>query len=192
MKVGIDFDNTIVCYDEVFYRAALEKRLIPSDLIPSKMTVKEHLCSTGQHDVWTELQGDVYGARMDLARPFPGVDEFFQNCCRKNIDAVIVSHKTKFPCMGPQYDLHETARRWLVEQKFKGSPPIYFESTQQEKLHRIAELKCSIFIDDLLEVFLNPDFPSFVQKVLFDPNHQHAEGKYLHVHSWKELWQQLS
>jgi len=27
IKVGIDFDNTIVCYDNVFYYAALEKEL---------------------------------------------------------------------------------------------------------------------------------------------------------------------
>ena len=32
MRIGVDFDNTLVCYDGVFHRAALERGLIPSDL----------------------------------------------------------------------------------------------------------------------------------------------------------------
>ena len=41
MLIGIDFDNTIVCYDRVFHKAALEKGLIPADLPPSKGRVRE-------------------------------------------------------------------------------------------------------------------------------------------------------
>ena len=31
-RIGIDFDNTIVCYDEVFVRTAKAEGLIPHDL----------------------------------------------------------------------------------------------------------------------------------------------------------------
>src|SRR3981189_2049974 len=39
MRIGIDFDNTIACYDGVFHAAALERGLIPSDLGRRKKTV---------------------------------------------------------------------------------------------------------------------------------------------------------
>ena len=43
MIVGIDFDNTIVCYDSLFYNIALEKGLIPSNISKSKNSVRDYL-----------------------------------------------------------------------------------------------------------------------------------------------------
>ncbi len=36
LRIGIDFDNTIVNYDDLFYQAALEKRMITSGIEISK------------------------------------------------------------------------------------------------------------------------------------------------------------
>ena len=33
MILGVDFDNTIVAYDSLFHRVALERGLIPADLL---------------------------------------------------------------------------------------------------------------------------------------------------------------
>ena len=66
MRIGIDFDNTIACYDGVFHAAALERGLIPADLGRDKNSVRDHLNGAGRKDDFTELQGYVYGARMDL------------------------------------------------------------------------------------------------------------------------------
>ena len=41
MIIGVDFDNTIVCYDKVFHVAAYEKGLIPADLPVSKGRVHQ-------------------------------------------------------------------------------------------------------------------------------------------------------
>ena len=67
MRIGIDFDNTIACYDGVFHAAALERGLIPAQLGRDKNSVRDYLNGAGRADDFTELQGYVYGARMDLA-----------------------------------------------------------------------------------------------------------------------------
>ncbi len=43
MRIGIDFDNTIACYDGVFHKAAIERGLIPDDLDSSKNAVRDYL-----------------------------------------------------------------------------------------------------------------------------------------------------
>ena len=42
MTIGIDFDNTIVCYDELFGQLAREQDLVP-DHIPSTKTAGKTL-----------------------------------------------------------------------------------------------------------------------------------------------------
>jgi hypothetical protein len=44
---------------------------------------------------------------------------------------------------------------------------VRFTSTRQEKLKRIGELGCDVFVDDLQEVLTDPDFPSSVRRILF-------------------------
>src|SRR5262249_22819241 len=60
MLIGVDFDNTIVCYDELFHRVAVEQGLIPSTVPATKGEVRRDLEGRGLGDVWTELQGYVY------------------------------------------------------------------------------------------------------------------------------------
>ena len=69
-------DVTIVSYDEIFHKAAIEKSLIPKDLKASKTSVKNYLIVNGKIDNWTKLQGYVYGERMLEASIFEGLIEF--------------------------------------------------------------------------------------------------------------------
>lgn len=191
MRIGIDFDNTIVCYDEVFFKAALFQNLIPSTLSRSKSAVRDYLRSLGKEDLWTHLQGEVYGNQMNLAHPFPGVADFLHECHQRQIPVFIISHKTRYPYFGPRYDLHEAAQRWLISQQFSALPQIYFELTLEKKLARISALQCTVFIDDLPELLMEKTFPSHVQKILFDPNNQYSGGAYLSFKTWKEFSKQL-
>ena len=43
MVLGLDFDNTIIKYDELFHKVAFEKNLIPADLPKEKNTVRNYL-----------------------------------------------------------------------------------------------------------------------------------------------------
>ncbi len=189
MHIGIDFDNTIVCYDDVFYKAAVEKKLLPPTVVASKTQVRNFFRATKREAVWTELQGYVYGARMDLARPFSGVNEFFAYCQKHNHRVSIVSHKTKHPYLGPKYDLHTAAREWLEKQPFfHDKIDVFFELTLEEKLRRIEQTGCDLFIDDLPELLSEPHFPKKPQKVLFDPGNLYQETT-----QWQKLtsWDQM-
>ncbi len=188
LRIGIDFDNTIACYDGVFYRAALEKSFIPREIPTSKGAVRDYLRSVGKEEVWTELQGYIYGARMDLAMPYPNFDRFLSLCHAKQIPTFIISHKTRFPFLGPRYDLQRAAKDWLQHQSFPWIPPAFFELTLQEKLQRISKQGCTVFIDDLPELLEENEFPSNVTKILFDPNGLYPKNKtYVHATSWDEI-----
>ncbi|HEY4254758.1 MAG TPA: hypothetical protein VGM34_00235 [Chlamydiales bacterium] len=189
MHIGIDFDNTIVCYDDVFYKAALEQKLIPLELPPSKTSIRDYFRSAGKEDDWTRLQGYVYGTRMDLAHPFSGIDRFFKACHENKIKISIVSHKTRHPYMGPKYDLHAAAREWLLKQPFFNQEiSLFFELTLLEKLDRIRQLQCDFFIDDLPELLSEPKFPEKTRKILFDPaNFYQANTKWQTLTSWDQM-----
>lgn len=182
MRIGIDFDNTIVCYDGVFHAAALERGLIPADLARDKNAVRDHLNGAGRADAFTELQGHVYGARMELASPYPGFGEFVAAARKAGHALVIVSHKTRHPMLGAPHDLHAAARAFLATQGLVGAgrhqiapTDVFFEVTKEAKVARIAALGCDAFVDDLPEIFALPDFPDHARRILFDPAGQFAE-----------------
>lgn len=192
-RLGIDFDNTLVCYDELFSRIAREQNLI-TDAIPArKETVRDELRRLGKEDIWTELQGLVYGDRILEASPFDGVLETLAKLRSKGHELFIVSHKTQFPYLGPKYDLHQAARDWLKHHGFfeglEFSPDeVFFELTKEDKLARIGKLGCEYFIDDLPEFLLEPTFPEKVKRILFDPaDSAKADKRYQKIKFWPEI-----
>ena len=194
MRIGLDFDNTIVSYDELFYKVAIEKSLIPANLSHSKLAVRNYLHKTGNDNAWTEMQGYVYGTRMCSAVAYPGVIEFLKFARNKGIVLTIMSHKTKHPFLGPKYDLHAAAKEWVGSYLMEGAKPliepdqVFFEVTKKEKVARIAEWKCDFFIDDLPEILLMPKFPQNTERILFDPENNYAqEGVKAKFESWQEI-----
>src|ERR1700740_3397983 len=103
MRVGIDFDNTIACYDGVFHAAALERGLIPPELGRDKNSVRDYLHHAGRRDDFTKLQGYVYGTRMELVAPYAGFAEFAASARRAGHELSIISHKTRYPILGPKH-----------------------------------------------------------------------------------------
>lgn len=195
MLVGVDFDNTIVCYDQVFHKVAVENGLIPEDLPASKGHVRDHLRQQGQEDSWIELQGYVYGARMQDVTPFPGALACLARFVKHGIPVTVISHKTRAPYRGPQYDLHLAAQQWLEQQGFfdpvqigLSSDQVFFELTKEQKIDRIAQAGCTHFIDDLPEFLGEDSFPPGVERILFDPNQIYTMGHlFHHVTSWIEI-----
>lgn len=198
--IGIDFDNTIVSYDRVFHVVAVERGLVPPSLTPTKQHVRDHLRLTGREDVWTELQGYVYGARMADAEMFPGVREFILRCRVAGVQTRVISHKTRFPYAGERYDLHEAALAWLELQGFLDPARIglargqvYFELTKADKLRRIEQAGCTAFVDDLPEFLAEANFPPGVQRILFDPHRAHApDRRWRRANAWADVDSLLS
>jgi hypothetical protein len=183
LRIGIDFDNTIACYGDAFHAAALERGVIPANLPKWKNAVRDHLNGSGRKDAFTELQGCVYGARMDLVAPYPGVAEFISAARASGHELFVVSHKTRYPIVGARYDLHEAARGFLDAWQLTGGTMVrrehvHFEVTKEQKVARAAALDLDVFIDDLPEILALPGFPPGMRRVLFDPDslHRNAHG----------------
>jgi hypothetical protein len=180
MRIGLDFDNTIVSYDALFHKVACERELIPPDTAANKLAVRDYLRRIDREAAWTELQGHVYGARMDEALVYPGVVEFLLWSVAAGHDLAIVSHKTKHPFLGPRYDLHAAARDWVethLRQNGSALIPagqVFFELTKEEKLARIGSFGCEAFLDDLPEILQADGFPQSTRRILFDPEDHHA------------------
>jgi len=195
MHIGIDFDNTIVGYDEVFYRVALEQGMVPSTIDPTKLAVRNWLRKIGKEDIWTEMQGYVYGTRMADAEVYPGVIEFLSWARSAGISLSIISHKTKQPFLGPCYDLHKAASLWIETVLKDEAGPlvelenVYFETTKAGKWARIASTASTHFIDDLPEILFAEAFPVGVKRILFDPRHHHGpyEDDTITVQTWTEI-----
>ena len=192
MIVGVDFDNTIVCYDKAFHRAACERGLIPPDIPATKEQVRNYLRSIGKEDEWTELQGYVYGARMDTVEAFAGVISCLRFLKDQEIEIYIISHKTLYPFRGTCYNLHEAALNWMDTSGFLDEAGldirhVFFELTKEEKLARIADMRCSHFIDDLPEILCAKGFPASTIRMLFSPGFHEGNEGMLTFASWEEI-----
>ena len=183
MRIGFDFDNTIVSYDALFHKVACEQGVIDVSIPVNKLAVRDYLRAAGKEDIWTEMQGYVYGARMQEAQAFPDVIDVMSRLKANGHTLAIVSHKTRHPYLGKQYDLHAAAREWIECYLCHDNEPlipaeqVFFELTKDEKLARIQRFACDVFIDDLPEIILAPNFPHATKPILFDPEKQHARDK---------------
>ena len=198
MHIGIDFDNTLVSYDALFHRVACEWGVVPDDLRPSKLAVRDWLRAAGQENCWTEMQGYVYGVRMNEAAAYPGAIDFITGMLGLGHTVNIISHKTRYPFLGPQYDLHSAARGWIAQNLNPSldaagfAIDVYFELTKSEKLSRIDRCGCEAFIDDLPEILLASEFPTAAQTLLFDPDGMHMAAPLTRFNSWTGLSEYFS
>jgi len=194
MILGIDFDNTIVCYDELFHKVALERGLLEDDVNKSKFSVREYLIGKDKEREWTALQGIVYGSRMSEATAFSGVLDVIASFKQRGFSTYIVSHKTRYPISGPMVDMHASARLWIENnlsisgETIFSEDEIFFNETKEKKLGKIASLNCDVFIDDLPEILLSGKVPKKVSKILFDPANRHPHSLiYEKIQHWNDL-----
>jgi hypothetical protein len=184
--IGIDFDNTIVQYDEVFFEAARMLHLISEDVSRTKTHVRESLLAANREYDWTVLQGHVYGPGMRTAVPFPGLIGAINQLRRADHRVVVISHRTRVPCAGPRYDLHAAAYEWIERTQLE-IDGVFFEETREAKVLRVKEQGCAVFVDDMLDVLLHANFPDGVAKLWFNPSRcsPPAAVKVPAIHSWK-------
>jgi hypothetical protein len=194
MKLGLDFDNTLVTYDRLFHRVAYEEGLIDASVPVNKNAVRDDLRRRGLEPSWTALQGRVYGPRMKDAELFVGVIEALAALQTSGVELCIISHKTRYPYSGEKHDLHLAARSWIEASGLCDAPrtglspdAVFFELTKEAKLARIRQQGCTHFIDDLPEIFTHADFPAEVQKILFDPSGALEVPGARRIAAWKEL-----
>ena len=181
--IGIDFDNTIIRYDEVFAAAAVSRNLLPPAFTGTKTDVREALRSHPDGErAWQALQGHVYGAGIGDAVPFPGLGAFLHRARDEGVDVAIVSHKTEYGHFDiARVNLRAVAFDWLETKGFfddggLSRENVYFASTRDEKIECISALAPDVFIDDLPEVLDDPKFPAGVRPLLFTGDWSAIEG----------------
>ena len=196
MVVGVDFDNTIVNYDRLMHQVAVENRWISPEVKKRKWDVREHMRERfGSDHEWVELQGIVYGERIQEAEIIDGVRKFFQSCKQRGCKTFVVSHKTPYANSGKSdINLKQAAMCWMTKNRVLepglglSAEDIYFEPTRAAKLHRIRNLGCTHFIDDLEETFLEESYPVETAKILYAPDNAHYDMPDLTVaRSWEEI-----
>jgi len=199
MLIGLDFDNTIVCYDAAI--AVLAEKLLdlPAELPRTKLGLRDHLRATGRELEWTAFQGELYGPGMVHAQPFEGAIDTMLQLVEQGHELIIVSHRSRKPYAGEPHDLHAAARTWVAERlqatglfiEYCGS--VNFLETRQEKVAKIAELGCQAFLDDLPEVLGAPGFPANAAGILFDPSGASATPeRHCSISAWSELGELLA
>ncbi len=187
MIIGLDFDNTIVCYDKAIAILAEEQFDLPDDLPRTKLAIRDHLRGLGREADWTRFQGELYGPGMIHAEPFPHAVEVCRELSALGHMVLIISHRTRFPFLGLRYDLHSFANAWL-ETHFPGilGTPA-FRETKAEKMDHIRSVACDIFLDDLPEILGDQRFPGQTFGVLFKPNDEPITWEGPFVASWSDF-----
>lgn len=196
MRIGIDFDNTIILYDKLFHNLALESGLIDQSVPVNKRAVRDAVRAGPRGDIgWQELQAKAYGDYINRAEIAPGFKSFIEKGRAKGFEFFVVSHKTAVSNLtGGGPSLRQAALDWMDAQGFFDPngldfkrDNIFFEDVRTKKIERISNLGCSVFIDDLLEVFEERAFPKGVTKVIFTSDDL-TDSKDLRVcKSWAEI-----
>ena len=196
LRVGLDFDNTLAGFDEVFAEAARAAGLTGANFSGGKHAVRA-LCRArpdGETE-WMRLQGRVYGALMHRARLMHGADLFLTRCRSVGAQVYIVSHKTEYGHFDDsRVNLREAARVWMEANGFfdpnrfgLSSDDVYFENNRTTKVVRISALSCTHFVDDLEEVFREPGFPAATRRILFTDGRTAESGPYLALSDWNAI-----
>lgn len=195
INLGIDFDNTLVNYDNVIYQKALQLRLITPDMERNKKNIRDRIRKLPDGEIkWQELQAFIYGKGMTDSQLFEGVKPFLDACRDAEINVSIISHKTQFASLDEErINLRDTAIFWMKSNRFFDDDglglsldKVYFESTRQEKIERIKQVGCTHFIDDLEETFLEPSFPANVEMILYTNGRSQLKGVKTFT-TWKKI-----
>tara|TARA_B100000965_G_C19541882_1_gene735955 strand:- start:257 stop:856 length:600 start_codon:yes stop_codon:yes gene_type:complete len=191
-NIGLDFDNTLINYDVIFHKTAVEKGLIPESVSKNKVAVRDFLRFNGNDNQFTLLQGEVYGNKIKDATISLGCFNALKYLTTNGYNLYIVSHKTKTPIKGYPYDLHKAALNWLELNKFFSEDGlnirrenVYFEESKKSKIKRIISISCSYYIDDLIEIL--ELIPNNIIRFHYDPQNNNNWEKGPVLNQWENI-----
>ena len=195
MKIGIDLDNTLICYDEVFKQYGEELGMLPQCIKPNRSEIRAYIRNQiGGEKEWQKLQGQVYGRGLLNAKLFPGVHRFLWRCRQRGITVEIISHKTDYGHFDASHtSLPQAAIAFLIKTGiYTGDSSslikeVSFFPTREEKIRAIAGKNFAWFIDDLPKIYDSPKFPRITNKLGFDPHLDNTFTDVVVATSWLEI-----
>lgn len=182
MIIGLDLDNTIINYERSFLLNAKKIKLISSNFEGTKKDIKSIVINKKHGNYkWEKLQGLVYGKSIYDAKIYNGLKSFLEYFSKNN-QIYIISHKTIFAHHDKNHTpLRESAINFLKERKIICPKSefninnLIFCNTLNEKVNKIKEKECDIFVDDLEKVFNSNNFPNKCLKILFTPSQKNSQ-----------------
>ncbi|MBT4792948.1 MAG: hypothetical protein HON90_15335 [Halobacteriovoraceae bacterium] len=166
LKIGIDFDNTLVDYSCIW-----EEKLTTflPNLAAKGIHAKQKLKQEMSHSAWIETQGDIYGNSISKMHLKQNRIELIQQLQKKGHQVEIVSHRSSVSYCG-RYQLQKKAQEFLETNNLSSLQATFLE-TFPDKINYINKNSFDIFIDDLNSVLIQ-------SKVLF-PIHITQEKTHL-------------
>jgi len=172
-KFGFDLDNTLINYT---YAAQIYGSLNNLKTCKDIVSLRSLLNSndvTGRK--WQQAQSWMYTEGLSFAYPNSGAKELCSYLIANNYELQIVSHKTTHtPDFCGKKSLRNLATKWIKDSELSGyflnDKMIHYESTRIKKVKKIKSLNLDYFVDDLKEVFLEPEYPKEIVSFLISGN----------------------
>jgi len=157
-------DNTLINYDKAAEYWVQKNQLGRIDSVEClKEFYREKKDNVGD---WLVVQEWLYTEGLNFANLAHGAIEIFKSLQSHGFSVIIVSHKSNRSAKS-SLDLHSPAREWLAdalgEIEFNLDRDLFLEEDRSKKISRIKQERATYFVDDLLEVFLEPEFPREVK-----------------------------
>jgi hypothetical protein len=168
-RFGFDLDNTIIDYGISVEKYCLNAKIPKQEKITS---LRSYLRKIDPSDLkWQEAQSWIYVDGLQYAKLNEGIEDLCVYLLSKNISVFIVSHKTnKTQDRFGGRDLFSPVVNWIqysdIKNFFNINENIYFMPTRDAKIQKIEQLDLNWFVDDLLEVLLDKNFPPHTTKYL--------------------------
>lgn len=182
IKIGIDLDNTIINYNDSFKEYLKDQKIFLKKI--NKEKIKFISNNNPKIKNWTKAQEEIYGNYIKFAKLFIHFKEFEKFAIKKKIKLYIISHKTKYSQFSKKYNLRTQSNRWLRKNIVKDKYKIFYTNTINEKIKKITQTKLDYFIDDLVEIFKNKNFPKKIKKIYFS---QKKNKKILTFANWRKI-----
>lgn len=168
-RFGFDLDNTLIDYSQSTIEYCKLNRLqIYKSLRDLRNKIKFEMADD---ESWQSAQAWIYTEGLDFANLTKGTNDFFRLLFKNGFEISIISHKTSHT--KKEYgsrELHSRTMKWLSSrieaEGFEVKNNTYFEPTRNAKITRIKDLKINYFVDDLIEILEEKNFPKLTQKYL--------------------------
>ena len=166
---GFDLDNTLVNYSISAQIYSRSNNLEKCEDISSLSSLLKTNDPTGRR--WQEAQSWIYTEGLSFAYPNIGAKELCSYLESNNFKLQIVSHKTTHtPKFCGEKPLRNLATQWIKESElskyFSNEEMIHYESTRLNKVKKIKSLNLNYFVDDLIEIFTEHEYPKEINSYL--------------------------
>ena len=168
-RFGFDLDNTLIDYSQSTIEYCKTNGLqIYKSLKDLRNKIRFEMADD---ESWQSAQAWIYTEGLNYANLTNGTNDFFKLLFKNGFEISIISHKTSHTQKkyGSQ-ELHSRTMQWLSSQieaeGFELKKNTYFEPTRSSKIKRIKDLNVNYFVDDLIEIFEDKNFPKLTQKYL--------------------------